>query len=184
MYGNRYPRKVAGVILVEASNQDNRSRIPGMLALWQGYSEDCRWDAAKATFGLLRFKHAPGSYYPETVKSLAEALSYTRRAAGDSCDEISSIAHQGPTEVATATSLDDLPLTVISAGKNIFGPPVPDFEAAGAAWQRIQAESTRLSSASTQVVAPNSTHYVQYDDPELVMHHVEIMVDHIRHRSQ
>ena len=54
--------------------------------------------------------------------------------------------------------LGSLPLTVVTAGE----PPY-------AGWVAMQEEIAGLSTSSTRITAEGSGHYVQLDDPELVL---------------
>jgi pimeloyl-ACP methyl ester carboxylesterase len=175
VYAGHFPEQVAGLVLVEASNEDKWSRIPGMLQQWQGYRKDCRKDVWRARFALLRFKHDPLSpSYPDDVRSVAESLSYMRNAVIANCDEYASLIGSGPLQVGAVRSLGNVPLVVISAGKNIFkeDSAIPDRERAGAIWKQTQFEATSLSSRSRQVIASKSGHFVPHDQPALVIEQV------------
>ena len=72
-------------------------------------------------------------------------------------------------QAAEVTSLGDLPLTVVSRGLD------PD-----AKWQRMQADLLRLSSDSRQIIADESGHNVQLDQPEVASRAIVEMVDRLR----
>ena len=55
VYAAHFPDQLAAVVLVEASNEDKWSRIPGILQLWRGFNRDCRKDVWRSRFALLRF---------------------------------------------------------------------------------------------------------------------------------
>jgi pimeloyl-ACP methyl ester carboxylesterase len=174
VYSGHFPEQVAGLVLVEASNEDKWAKIPGMLQQWQGYGKDCRRDVWRARFALLRFKHDPlPAYYPDEVRSLAEPLSDMKDAVIVNCDEYAALIGSGPSQVGAVRSLGDVPLVVISGGKNIFeDSPIPDRERAGAIWKQTQFEAISLSSRSKQVVASQSSHFVHHDQPGIVIQQV------------
>ena len=71
---------------------------------------------------------------------------------------------------AKITSLGDIPLVVLSHGNN----PIPFLSEAEnqqmeQAWQIMQAELTAQSSNGEQIVAEQSGHYIQLDQPQLVI---------------
>lgn len=182
VYANHFPEHVAGVVLVEASNEDKWSKIPGMLSVWEGYNKDCRSDIWRSRFGLLRFRHHPlPSYYPEEVRSIAEPFSYMKNAVIANCEEYGALIGPGPSEVGSVRSIGSVPLTVISARKNIFegSTGIPEREA-GVVWKELQSELQHLSSRSNQAIASQSGHYVQHDQPEIVVQQILEMVAKIR----
>ncbi len=78
------------------------------------------------------------------------------------------------------TTLGDIPLIVLSRGQ-----PTPLFDPALAAevieqmdrvWQQMQAELVQLSPQGEQVVATESGHFIQLDQPELVIEAIEHIV--------
>lgn len=89
------------------------------------------------------------------------------------CEEYASLVGSGQRELSSVHSIGDVRLTVISAGKNIFegAPGIPEREA-GAIWKQLQSESLHLSSRSNQVTAEESGHYVQFDQPQVVIQQV------------
>lgn len=182
VYAGKFPDKVAGVVLIEASNEDKWWRVPGMLQTWQGFNKDCRKDIWRARFGLLRLKHDPlPLYYPEAVRSVAEALTYMTKGIIANCREYASLIGVGAVEVGSVRTLGDIPLTIISAGKNIFegAPGIPEREA-GDIWKQLQSESLDLSSNSHQVIAQQSEHYVQHDQPKVVVQQILELVSKTR----
>jgi pimeloyl-ACP methyl ester carboxylesterase len=178
VYAGHFPDQLAGVVLVEASNEDKWSMIPGMLQTWRVYNEECRKDVWRARFGWLRFRHdalPPG--YPQEVRSLAESLTYMQNGTVTTCEEYASLIGAGPSQVGSIRSIGNVPLIVISAGKNIFEglTSVPQREA-GAVWKQLQAESLHLSSSSNVVIAEDSGHYVQLDQPQVLIQQIMTLV--------
>ena len=85
-------------------------------------------------------------------------------------------------QVRAAGNLRDLPLTVITAGR----PNLPPFidrkisERLAGSWLESQRELVGLSSAGVQVIAEESGHCVQCDQPELVTDVIRRMVEAAR----
>lgn len=181
LFASRFPEQVAGVLLVEPSNQDQWKRIPGLVTEWKEYRKDCRWDSWKARIGWLRFEHQRLDDYPASIRSLAEALSYAPAAAATNCQEIGSIIGSGPAEIARARTLGDIPLIVVTAGHNIFAddPSLPAPGSAGALWKQMQKETAALSSRGGQVFANDSGHFVQHDEPDVVVNQIRRLLDEL-----
>lgn len=88
-------------------------------------------------------------------------------------------------ETQPVSTLGDMPLTVISHGQldanavpRSLGQQVRDeYEAA---WQKLQAEITSLSTRGRRIVAERSGHNVIFDQPGIVIESVLEMLDTIR----
>jgi hypothetical protein len=76
---------------------------------------------------------------------------------------------QGAAESAAVTSLDDLPLIVLSRAPN------RDLE-----WVRKQANLLGLSSKSQQLFADRSGHNIQLDQPDAAINALVQMVEQVR----
>jgi pimeloyl-ACP methyl ester carboxylesterase len=175
LYAHRFPDGVAGLVLVEASNQDQWSKIPEAQGAWSEYLRTCHWDAIRARFGWLRLRHDPIPYYADSVRPIAESFSYGPKEIAATCGEAVAILGQGPGELAVVRSLGELPLMVISAGRSFWRSPE-----AWAAWQAMQASETTLSSRSVRVIAEHSQHDVQHDEPRVVTTYVGSMLSIVK----
>ena len=68
--------------------------------------------------------------------------------------------------------LGALPLAVLTAGRPPDGPacvPQAYIERSYAIWFELQAQLPKLSTNSVQIMATKSGHYIQFDEPELVI---------------
>src|SRR5689334_12260903 len=88
------------------------------------------------------------------------------------------------TQVRAAASLGSLPLVVLTHGQGARQWP-PDFPADVVAkleqeWQAMQKEIASLSSNSTQIIAKDSGHDIQVDQPDLVVDAIHRVVDATR----
>jgi pimeloyl-ACP methyl ester carboxylesterase len=84
-------------------------------------------------------------------------------------------------------SLGDLPLIVITAGHEYqptAGVPPWLYRRGMRLWHRMQDELTRLSSDRVHVVAVRSDHFVQDDQPDVVIHAVQAVVRAERTRTR
>lgn len=84
---------------------------------------------------------------------------------------------------ASRRSLGDLPLVVLTRGKEDPPPPgvSPELSAKMAqVWREMQAELPRFSSNSAQIIAENSQHHVHWDASRLVVASIQKVVEAAR----
>ena len=55
-----------------------------------------------------------------------------------------------------------------------------DADSAARVWQYLQRDETTLSTRGRQIIADRSSHYVNMDQPELVIAAVDTVLDEIR----
>ncbi|PYZ94901.1 alpha/beta hydrolase [Salipaludibacillus keqinensis] len=68
----------------------------------------------------------------------------------------------------------DIPLIVLSAGKKAHY-----SEEAQVLWNEMQKEISKISSNNEFVIAENSTHYIQNDEPEVLIDAIKTLIDKI-----
>jgi pimeloyl-ACP methyl ester carboxylesterase len=155
LYASTYPDEVVGMVLVDAWSE----QLPALLGPRQ-------WEA----YATLAAPAPPGL---ETYADL-EQIDFAAA---------SSAVH----DAATASPLRPMPLVVISRGKPVALPPnVPDAfspEAFERAWTEGQSLLAGLLPDARHVTAAASTHYVQIEQPQLVIDVVRAVVDAVREPS-
>ena len=146
LYAATYPEEVAGLVLVDASHEEQNARLRALLTPEQ-------W-AVFERLALTRLE-LPG--YPELEWVDFEAsFAQVRRA-------------------AAARPLRPLPLVVLSRGVAPGAAEAPEGfppEAQAAMereWQALQAALAALVPGARRVVATESGHYIQLQQPELVI---------------
>ncbi len=84
---------------------------------------------------------------------------------------------------ANETDLGDLPIVVISRGKDFMGQgsAKSEFDIAWNSWQKKLLD---LSTHSQQVIAQNSGHMIQFDQPELVIETIRTIWEHSSRANQ
>ena len=84
--------------------------------------------------------------------------------------------------VAATGSLGSLPLVVLShdPDKPSGDLPADLAKPTNDAWEKMQEELSHLSTRGTQVIAKNSSHYIQMDRPDVVIDAVHRVVDQAR----
>jgi pimeloyl-ACP methyl ester carboxylesterase len=141
LYASRYPGEVVGMVLVDASHEDEYTRLAAIMP-----SEE------RETYLL----HEGGGNH-EGVNLLASAE-----------------------ELRSAGTLKSMPLIVISAGQN-------KWAGSGTPMERVRTELQssliRLIPGATQIIAHKSDHFVQYDEPDLIVDAIRRVVSAALKRS-
>lgn len=178
LYANNYPDEVVGMVLVDAQHEDQFERISepqqqavknnfaqahqdlsllrglvltGLCALRPTTFEDARVPSPeRETFSVLlvsdpKFVEARIAEYDAIFESLAEV------------------------RAAHITSVGNIPLVVLSRG--VYGGMIPGMnaEAEKQWWQELQTELAALSPQGSLVLVDKSDHYIQLEQPELVI---------------
>lgn len=174
VFAHRYPDEVAGIVLVDSSQEDAFFRF-----------RDIQSD------GVLpprSFDEPPWLTWARFYQSLHLDPSFPRNVfLNDEGIDLAACFDQ----VRAATSLGDKPLTVITGTKRDWERKngaeglVAEWEIASErAWIACQEKLLELSSRATWVRAEESGHYVQEDQPDLVIGAIEQMLETLEEPSK
>jgi len=139
LFANKYPKDVVGMVLVDSSHPDQWSEVSAVLPPESPNEPD----------SLKRLRRIPPASLPEKLDIPASAR-----------------------QVRAVKSLGDLPLVVLT--HNPVGNVFPDLsqevaEKIEQVWQKLQNELASLSSNSSHIISAKSGHYIQVDEPQLVI---------------
>ena len=173
LYAHKYPDEVLGIVLVDAAPDDLFVRVPfwrnaieGKLGLYSSL-------APMSSFGLLAFtpESIPNRGMPDDVlaqyRAIAVSTDYFHTGVAENEAFEGNLA-----EVRNANiDLGEMPLVVISRG---YWDTIPGFseiknQQAWHAWNQMQSDLLSLSSNSRQIIATESEHHIQLQQPELVI---------------
>ncbi len=155
-YQQQYSAEVAAIVLIDSAHEDQRERYLAALPLQR---EDELSGLARLRDFLLKGWEDPTAN-GEYIDNLANS------ALMRSC---------GP--------FDALPLTVISRGHSNSNPaefPPGVIERIEQGWHKLQCELTALSSQSKHIIAENSGHLINKDEPELLIESIWEVVMQVR----
>ena len=150
------------------------------------------WTKIYATSGVVRLANLLGPVgYPFSElpdDSVAEALAINSRTRQlyESADEVSSLRESFEQQLAAPTSLGDKPLIVLTAGPlQLEGMDLSQeqMDQMDEAHTRTQAALTQASQNSEQIIAEDSGHYTQMEQPDLVIDAIRQVVDAARNGS-
>jgi pimeloyl-ACP methyl ester carboxylesterase len=162
LYASRYPDEVAGMVLVDSAIADK-----DFLRAMEPSFPSPVWLKFLATIGVTRLPYTLGGVTDERA-----AISTHAKDNYELANYISSMGKSYEEVRAAPMSLEDKPLIALSAGSR--GKMFPQFSQKGSdrfneAWTESQADLTQASQNSKQIIAKESGHNIQYDDPELVI---------------
>jgi pimeloyl-ACP methyl ester carboxylesterase len=142
LYASQYQNEVVGMVLVDSSHPDQWSEMAAVLPPEQ--------PDESGGLKAIRSDITNPSSNPERMDVIASAA-----------------------QVRATKSLDDLPLVVVSSRKHIWNMVAnfpPDLSAKlDQIWQDLQIDLAGLSSNSAHIIATQAGHFIQVDEPQLVI---------------
>jgi pimeloyl-ACP methyl ester carboxylesterase len=178
MYAHRYPEEVAGLVLIDAAHEEQFQRLPGSNS-----------PLARPLFRLLpRLVETgipalfPGlvpvpAQMPEEDAKMFRALAVADPGFAETASAEFAALEESHAQLRAARikTLGDLPVTVISHGKfsgfavraGLISPEKQ--QQAEQIWLELQGELAAQSSRGKLVVAQESGHNIEFEQPELVI---------------
>jgi pimeloyl-ACP methyl ester carboxylesterase len=155
VYASRYPSEVVGMVLVDASHPDQ----------------------------LARDRAAQPAYRPGENSALTAARADLANVQPDPQEGFAWVPSAA--QVRAAGSLGAMPLVVLTRGHSPLPPSFPAGIAARleGVWRTLQNKLAGLSTRSEHVLAPQSGHFIQLDQPGLVVGAIQQVVDAARHHA-
>ena len=194
LYRQEYPKDVAGMVLVDAGQESEMRQAEFRTFVNAGKSQ-LPVIRAMTMLGIPRllaaFDYLPPflarqeEQVPETIRPMLRAGWLRTRYMATLADEGEALIDTLE-QVRRAGSLGDLPLVVITATGPVWWPDMPgqvNQTRFRKMWLELQQELTKLSSASRQVFADQSSHFIQFDQPALVIDAIRQMVASTRQKS-
>ena len=165
VFASDHPDRAAGLVLVDASHEDDVHQVPSM----------ARFVPLLSTIGVLRlfgvsFGGSIESLAP-SVRQFAQATRFRTAGYQAAADEIIHI-HETVEEVRTSRRKLTIPVLVITGARG-----------ADERWQRLQRDQASLSERGCLVIAPQSGHVVPVDQPEIVVDAIRTVVETVRGRD-
>ncbi len=166
-FAAEYPERVAGLVLVDPAHEDQLELGPTMRESVSQGKAQFESLVPLATWNLLAMlpQSIPNRGLPDAAYQSYAALLATTNYFAVAAEETAMLPANLEAMKGIRGDLGDLPLVVVSRSS-------ADSEAQNAdeaGWISLQAEIARLSTDSRHVVATHSGHYVQLDQPELVV---------------
>ena len=186
-YYQRYPENVVGMILIDSSHEQQTNRLPKPLEGTDLTALLAVCDVV-APLGVMRaFKIWP-QLFASVIDTEKLGLHMNKKIAlanqNHSCSallrEMESFAGD-IVQTSPLGSLADLPLLVFSQGKPpAEGQEKPYFEAERKVWNELQQELVQLSSNSRRVIADQSGHVIQFDQPDILIREIPEFIQSLK----
>ncbi|MNK03946.1 haloalkane dehalogenase [compost metagenome] len=181
---HRYPKDVAGVILVDSQCPYDEKYLSPELFNMVNQGLPSGFLRFANTFGLARlmFKGMfPNEKKYEYQNSIMPALLYqSADAVLEEQDEMSAIKK----EASKIKSFDNIPLLVLTAADvKRYDSMIKDKKLKTemlTAWSKMQKDFLLLSTDSRQILVPNSGHYINQEQPEVIVNSIAEIVDKVK----
>jgi pimeloyl-ACP methyl ester carboxylesterase len=179
VYTGHYPNDVVGMVLADASHEDQDLRAPESIRKWQqDYRKHPGWHKLKYFFQLhlgwarLTADRDAPEFWPKALREEEEFLTLPTKHQFAVIDEDQVFPTLSAAQVRGAGNLGDRPLIVLTAAREEDIPPeIPprDAQAEEDLWvHRLQPELARLSTRGKQIVL-DSSHEMPTEHPEVVI---------------
>lgn len=187
----RYPNDVVGLVLVDASHEDEDERVEGIVPPAVKQQEKREEDRNEKLdriltpllihLGIQRLAVAVGWStagwdVPNSVsKDLMEELLYLQQETKyrNAIDSEARVDKQSAAQARAAGNMGDRPLIVLTAGKPYDPDPLlskEDMDKLNNMWINVlQVEEAHLSTRGKQIVVPNSSHGIPFERPDTVI---------------
>jgi pimeloyl-ACP methyl ester carboxylesterase len=185
VYARSYPDEVAGLIQVDSLHEDQVVLDPVFAKVNQENARQFRMLTLLNSTGLMALvpQSIPNLGLPDDVYAQWQAVLATTPYFETTIAELLSM-EGACLEVGALriTSFGDMPLIVLSAGRwnTIASLSAAENQQYGEVWQALQPELAALSSAGKQIIAEQSGHMVQFEQPDLVIDAIREMVAALR----
>jgi pimeloyl-ACP methyl ester carboxylesterase len=181
LYQRQYPVEVAGMVLIETWSPDLFASNPAVIQQSLPLADSL---AKIAPMGLLRLFSRAGvlpldemlqvNLLPVEVQTAYRSAAFSGQMWNTLSDEYRAM-EESAAQVEDLDSLGDLPLVVIRAGQRLPGDYPPEET-----WQQTQEQLARLSTNGRLVVAGESGHFVQLEQPDLVAETIQEVIEQAR----
>ncbi|KAF3362414.1 putative Hydrolase, alpha/beta fold family [Chlamydiales bacterium STE3] len=181
LYASEYPKDVLGLVLVDASHEEQMEKLP--FIPYETYREILHALSIFAPFGSHRWliPYIFGSdlkTYPLAQRALRNAKQCQNKTIRTAYAELRDFTESLKQMKAKAHALFDTPLYVLSAGKV---DPIPGFDQETMnlfleTWSKLQKKLAAQSKKGKNIVASESGHMIHWEQPELVIEAVRDLV--------
>jgi pimeloyl-ACP methyl ester carboxylesterase len=193
-YAAQYPSEVLGLVFVDSSHESQTLRYPPQfLAFSKNQLLTMKLCQVLSPFGVVRVTKLWDTLIPESWSSLGvrdavmSTLYRTGYCKAAYAEESTLLGSPGQAE--GPISLGDLPLVVLSAGATFEGIPKAVVTAMGGpeviaqvnqVQKELQKELVSLSTQGKQIIAAESGHNIQLDQPDLVIDAIHTVFEQAR----
>jgi len=183
VYNGQYPADVAGMVLVDASHEDQNNRMSAPIqAFMKKTMQDMKRMEKLAPlliwFGVVRFTQRNQGTAPGVSKEYGQEMLYLQRQTKfiEATGAELRAFEESAVEVRAAGNLGDKPLIVLTAGKSAdmsqlpAGFPKKDFDDFHEVWVNdLQVKESQLSTRGKRIMVPDSDHMIPFERPDTII---------------
>lgn len=183
VFSGAYPTAVAGMVLVDASHEDQVKMEPQALVNYSNKQDaSSKWQTllqpALIHLGIARLmtNTSQPSYLPRNFLEELRYLQLQTKFLDATASELAVFPSTSADEVRASGNLGDKPLVVLTAGKGpnyaALPPDFPrkafdDFEVI---WRNVlQVREAHLSTRGRQIIVPDSDHMIPFERPDTIV---------------
>jgi len=189
-YQDKHPDQVSGMILVDSRPPEFSNILPLVSKeMDKMASSQTNMGMLLSRIGVVRLltNSMTPDYVPEEIRDIRNAIGYQSKVFKAMEDEAKYIQDL-ESKVSDLPPIGDLPLTVISHGKEVFfldpddldGEVKNEAEQVPQVWNELQEKTANRSSNSSLLIAKNSGHDIMLEEPEIVVESIRNMVELIQ----
>jgi pimeloyl-ACP methyl ester carboxylesterase len=157
LFASSYPEVTAGLVLVDAAHEDQVRR----------FREEGGINTAPRGEFVIYSSPAIPNNMPQKVRPLVQSLSNNTDTFQTIHDEMIAF-RQSAREVRNASPLPAVPQVVISRGQRVW-PDTPKGDLLERLWAKLQNDLAERQTHVPHLFANNSGHYIQLDEPDVVI---------------
>ncbi|HEY7058107.1 MAG TPA: alpha/beta hydrolase [Vicinamibacterales bacterium] len=162
VFASDYAERAAGLVLVDASHEDQAHQIPRLAPFVPLLS-------AIGVFRLLGVSFGgPTESLAPPVQQFARATKFRASGYQAAADEIRHV-RDSASEVRSSRRKLKIPVVVVTGGRG-----------ADAHWRQLQQDQASLSERGCLIIAENSGHVVSIDQPAVIVHAIRMIVETAR----
>lgn len=185
VYADRYPDQVAGLVLVEGSHEDQSTLgwaigDTGQKERYDAFLTDTHACVAEAEKGLVEGTAAFNKCVGETndpcfstaINQARKKYAVTARWQAAVASERENVFYESANETRAARkSFGDIPLIVLTHSPYPTGKDETQEtrNQRTLLWEGLHTQVASMSTRGINIIVPNSTHYIQYEHPPIVV---------------
>ena len=165
LFARTNPKDVMGLILIDSIHAEQYKRF-----------EDAGIEipTVNTTRFLLGSKDQVTKGMPEPYKGIAYELVRSDEAVSSMFNELRNM-DISTKEIATAEKMPDIPITVITHGKQVWDNPM--FKNMEEIWLELQTKLSKSTSKGKLLVAKGSGHHIHLEQPKLILDEIKIILE-------
>lgn len=187
VFADRYPDEVVGMVSVEGSHEDQSTRgwaigVAGQKEKWDAYLQDSETCVEHAKKGLVKgspeYKKCITDIgvrdprFSDAINDAQERMALTASWQAAAASEQRAVFYASADETrATRKSFGSIPIIVLTHSPYPKGKDETQEErnVRTLLWETMHNEIAAMSTRGINIIVPNTGHYIQFDNPQVVV---------------